>query len=75
MDYQEASNGHFRTKLTGLGMLVNLGGGYSLSDNTMLTANFRLQNFGNGGFEDLEVAGYSTKYTLIGVQLGYRIKF
>lgn len=65
---------HFRSKLTELGFLANFGGAYRVSKKTMLTANLRLQGFGRGGFE-APSTGYATKYSLIGIQLGYRIRF
>ncbi len=73
-NYRTVSGGHFRNKLTGPGFLANLGGAYSLSGQTMLTANLRIQGFGKGGFENPS-SGYATKYTLIGIQLGYRVRF
>lgn len=73
-NYRTVGSEHFRSKREGQGFMANFGGAYNLSKKTMLTANLRLQGFGNGGFEEPSV-GYATRYTLIGVQLGYRVRF
>ena len=71
--YRSVGGDHFRSRLVGRGFLATIGGGYRLSEKTTLTADLRIQGFGRGGFESLST-GYATKYTLIGLQLGYRVR-
>lgn len=73
-NYRLVNGEHFRKRLSETGFLANFGGGYQLSEKTILTANLRLQGFGKGGLESSS-AGYETSYTLLGVQLGYRLRF
>lgn len=72
--FQQVGGNYFLGKRMGMGMLLNFGGGYKLSEKTTIVANFRIQSFGKG-FTDPEVASSSIKYSLVGIQLGYRIRF
>ncbi len=73
-NYRLADDAHFRTRRTEPGFLANFGGAYNLSKTAQLTANLRVQGSGNGGVENPSV-GYATRYTLMGVQVGYRLRF
>lgn len=72
--FQQVDGNYFLGKRMGMGMLLNFGGGYKLSEKATIIANFRIQSFGKG-FTDPEVANSSIKYSLVGIQLGYRIRF
>lgn len=71
--YRSVGGNHFFSKRMGVGLLLQLSGEYQLSDKNALTAGLRIQ--GMGSFEDPAVAGYQTSYSLIGVSLGYRVRF
>lgn len=73
--FTAVEDSYFRQKLEGQGFLVNFGGEYGLTKTTSLTANLRFQSFGNGGFENPDATSVSTNYSLLGIQLGYRIRF
>jgi len=73
--FADVGGDYFRNKLKGRGFLVNFGGAYGLTEKTSLTANLRFQSFGDGGFENPNVASVATNYSLLGIQLGYRIRF
>jgi len=66
---------YFRKRLKGQGYLINLGGTYRLMGNTSIALNLRYQSFGNDGFEEPELSDSSTNYRLLGVQVGYRVRF
>jgi hypothetical protein len=73
-DFRVASDNHFLGRRTGLGFMFNLTGEYRLGEKAALIGGLRLQGFG-GRFEDVAVAGYATTYMLVGVQVGYRVRF
>ena len=71
--YRSVGGNHFFSKRMGVGLLLQLSGEYQLTEKNALTAGLRIQ--GMGSFEDPAVAGYQTSYSLIGVSLGYRVRF
>ncbi|SEQ70462.1 hypothetical protein [Neolewinella agarilytica] len=71
--YRSVGGNHFFSRRMGVGLLLQFSGEYQLSEKNALTAGLRIQ--GLGSFEDPAVAGYQTSYSLIGVSLGYRVRF
>jgi len=71
--FQSLSDGYYLKRRTGVGLLAGVSGEYRLNEKTMLTAGLRVQTLA-GGFENPATTTTKTAYSLLGLQVGYRVR-